>query len=211
MTSEKFGANLRSIIASAGLWWPKGDSSSKDFPHRVWYLQSGIDMSWNFFNALYRGMIDPTPEDVETLAAALKCPVERLTVSREDIENELLSCKELLRHSGQVVLNVKREAEESTADYDRRVVEGMRWEKRAEAAEAERDALAVRVQELESERDGLLGHVTSLYALERVPEALREALSDFDGSHSRDGEQLYQDVEAIESGDWWMNESGAGG
>lgn len=86
-------------------------------------------MSDSEMSALYHGKRPPTPEEIAAIATALGCPVERLTVSREELEEERDSLWAHLRHEQ----CLRREDIQGKIAYRK-----------------ERDALRARVAELEA-------------------------------------------------------------
>lgn len=81
--AEKFAANLRAEMGRQGvsrvrLFSILNESSAPGFgPGTLGYLAQIVD-----------GHTTPTPDEIEAIASALGCSVERLTVSREELEAE---------------------------------------------------------------------------------------------------------------------------
>lgn len=102
MTAETFAQNLRAAMALAtpprvpshlaakmlGLpekyaeWSPEQEREAQLITSRI--------AAWGWPRSSHDGPTSlPTPEELTALATALGCPVERLTVSREELEAEL--------------------------------------------------------------------------------------------------------------------------
>jgi len=110
MTAAEFAANFRAALALAepprvpshlavkmlGLpERPSDDSWTVEQHYEAQMLTSRL-AAWGWPRSNEPPIPLPTPEEVTAIATALGCPVERLTVSREDLERSLLATRDVL-------------------------------------------------------------------------------------------------------------------
>lgn len=75
LMSKTFAANLRAEMGRRGLAWDD------------WQAGEECQLLWRWSRTEPKS--PPTPSEVAALATALGCPVERLTISREDLEEQV--------------------------------------------------------------------------------------------------------------------------